>query len=96
LQFKINSRNLQNTAEISPLLKELYSRVKESFGHEKNEMYKLTRELEAVSREKSVLVQQIVLCEGRIKNLESIVGISHQEYDEIDSSMSEEHSRIDY
>jgi hypothetical protein len=51
-------------------------------------MYKLTRDLEAASREKSVFVQQIVMCEGRIKNLESIVGISHQEYDEIDSSIS--------
>jgi hypothetical protein len=36
LQYKINSKNMQNTAEISPLLKELYNKVKESFNQEKN------------------------------------------------------------
>lgn len=86
LQLRVNSHNMQNTAELSPLLKELYVRVKEGFNEEKNELYKLTREMDAVSREKSILVQQVVMCEGRIRSLEALVGISHQDYDEIDTS----------
>ena len=29
------------------------------------------------------------MCEGRIRSLESLVGINHQDYDEIDSSVEE-------
>ena len=77
LQYKINSKNMQNTAEFSPLLRELYNQVKEGFSQEKNDMYKLNRDLEAIARDKNTLVQQIVLCEGRNKQLETLVGVSH-------------------
>jgi hypothetical protein len=48
----INNDNITNIKEIQPMLKDFHSKLKESLGNEKNESYKLVRELEYLNREK--------------------------------------------
>ena len=49
---KINNDNITNIRELQPMLKAFHSRLKERLHEEKNENYKLMREIEGLNREK--------------------------------------------
>jgi len=57
------------------MLKEFHFKLKESLGSEKNESYKLVRELEYLNREKLQIQQSILFSHKRIMELEKLVGI---------------------
>lgn len=72
---EVNRRNIENIKEIQPMLREFHKRLKDNLHEEKNENYKLLREMEQLNREKQQIQQQILFSHKRIFELEKFVGI---------------------
>lgn len=49
---RINTENINNIKDLQPMLKEFHNKLKERLHEEKNENYKLLREIEGLNREK--------------------------------------------
>eukprot|EP00825_Cyclidium_porcatum_P008924 TRINITY_DN14484_c0_g1_i5.p1 TRINITY_DN14484_c0_g1~~TRINITY_DN14484_c0_g1_i5.p1 ORF type:complete len:180 (-),score=43.89 TRINITY_DN14484_c0_g1_i5:196-735(-) len=77
LKDEIHNQNMNNIRDVQPMLKEFYQRLKDSLQSEKNENYKLQREMEQLNREKIQIQQQILFSHKRILELEKMVGIEH-------------------
>jgi len=72
---EVNRRNIENIKEIQPMLRDFHKKLKENLHEEKNENYKLQREMEQLNREKQQIQQQILFSHKRIFELEKFVGI---------------------
>ncbi len=72
---EVNRRNIENIKEIQPMLRDFHKKLKDNLHEEKNENYKLLREMEQLNREKQQIQQQILFSHKRIFELEKFVGI---------------------
>lgn len=75
---EVNRRNIENIKEVQPMLRDFHKKLKENLHEEKNENYKLLRELEQLNREKQQIQQQILFSHKRIYELEKFVGLSNE------------------
>lgn len=66
----------ENLKEVSKLIKVFYTNLKEQLYENRNENYKLIKEVQHLNREKVNLAQQVQFCEQSIADLEKTVGIS--------------------
>ncbi|EAS01101.1 hypothetical protein TTHERM_00316540 (macronuclear) [Tetrahymena thermophila SB210] len=79
IQHTIHNNNINNIKEIQPMLREFHQRLKERLQEEKNENYKLQRELEQLNRDKLQLQQQLLFCSKRVQDLQKYTGILNVE-----------------
>lgn len=75
---EVNRRNIDNIREIQPMLRDFHKKLKDNLHEEKNENYKLLREMEQITREKQQIQQQILFSHKRIFELEKFVGILNE------------------
>lgn len=87
---EVNRRNIENIKEIQPMLREFHKKLKDSLHEEKNENYKLLRELEQLNRDKQQIQQQILFCHKRIFELEKFVGVLNDKKTKDSNSNGEE------
>ncbi|CAD8086869.1 unnamed protein product [Paramecium primaurelia] len=92
---KINNDNITNIRELQPMLKVFHGKLKEKLHEEKNENYKLMREIEALNREKLQIQQSILFSHKRIMDLEKLVGIQHKTESLYAEKIHEEEDAID-
>ncbi|KAM3135677.1 hypothetical protein pb186bvf_012203 [Paramecium bursaria] len=86
---RINTENINNIKDLQPMLKEFHNKLKERLHEEKNENYKLLREIEGLNREKLQIQQTILFSHKRIMELEKLVGIQHK-VEQFDDNIEEE------
>ena len=72
---EVNKKNIENIKEIQPMLRDFHKKLKDNLHEEKNENYKLLREMEQLNREKQQIQQQILFSHKRIFELEKFVGV---------------------
>ena len=70
---EVNKKNIENIKEIQPMLRDFHKKLKDNLHEEKNENYKLLREMEQLNREKQQIQQQILFSHKRIFELEKLV-----------------------
>ena len=91
---EVNRKNIENIKEIQPMLRDFHKKLKENLHEEKNENYKLLREMEQLNREKQQIQQQIIFSHKRIFELEKFVGILNDKKTKVSTVSQGDNSEI--
>ena len=91
---EVNRKNIENIKEIQPMLRDFHKKLKDNLHEEKNENYKLLREMEQLNREKQQIQQQILFSHKRILELEKFVGIFNDKKGKVTAPSQGENSQI--